>query len=185
MDLSSSSEKLCYVHCSHCNIVLAVEVPCSRMMETVTVKCGHCNNISYISPEPKPNSQYFDYQMDFTMGQQSDASSSTSIEQKPEAPPVAKPPKKKQKQPTAYNVFVRQEIQRIKAEMPEITHTEAFSMASKNWARYGGPLNYGLNPLNTISDDNESVESVSIKHESGNGSAEESYGGFRQMKRHD
>ena len=62
---SLASEKLCYVHCSYCDTVLAVSlslspsslslrpltlplqvsVPCSSLFKTVTVRCGHCTNL--------------------------------------------------------------------------------------------------------------------------------------------
>ncbi|EPS57246.1 hypothetical protein M569_17574, partial [Genlisea aurea] len=32
--------------------------------------------------------------------------------------------------------FFREEIQRIKASNPEISHRQAFSTAAKNWAHY-------------------------------------------------
>ncbi|RRT50201.1 hypothetical protein B296_00050432 [Ensete ventricosum] len=31
---------------------LQVGVPCKRLMDTVTVKCGHCNHLSFLSPRP-------------------------------------------------------------------------------------------------------------------------------------
>ncbi|PQP91674.1 protein CRABS CLAW isoform X4 [Prunus yedoensis var. nudiflora] len=45
-------------------------------------------------------------------------------------------PEKKHRLPSAYNRFMKEEIQRIKAANPEIPHREAFSAAAKNWARY-------------------------------------------------
>ncbi|KAL6965038.1 Axial regulator YABBY 4 [Sarracenia purpurea var. burkii] len=42
---SSSAEQLCYVHCSFCDTVLAVSVPCASLFKTVTVRCGHCTNL--------------------------------------------------------------------------------------------------------------------------------------------
>ncbi|OAY64792.1 Protein YABBY 5 [Ananas comosus] len=39
------SEQLCYVHCNFCDSVLAVSVPCSSLLKTVTVRCGHCGNL--------------------------------------------------------------------------------------------------------------------------------------------
>ncbi|MQM20534.1 hypothetical protein Taro_053556 [Colocasia esculenta] len=44
-----------------------------------------------------------------------------------------RPPEKKQRTPSAYNQFIREEIQRIKANNPEISHREAFSTAAKNF----------------------------------------------------
>ncbi|RZS18346.1 hypothetical protein BHM03_00050595, partial [Ensete ventricosum] len=66
----------------------------------------------------------------------SSSSSSSPREQVIQKPPfVTKPPEKKHRMPSAYNRFMREEIRRIKAAKPDIPHREAFSKASKNWAR--------------------------------------------------
>ncbi|XP_019267265.1 PREDICTED: protein CRABS CLAW isoform X2 [Nicotiana attenuata] len=130
MDLVQSSEHLCYVRCSFCNTVLAVGIPYKRLLDTVTVKCGHCSNLSFLSTRPPLQGQCFDHQTalqhqaffsDFKKGQSSSSSST---------------PEKKHRLPSAYNRFMKDEIQRIKAANPEIPHREAFSAAAKNWARY-------------------------------------------------
>ncbi|KAF5447370.1 hypothetical protein F2P56_032925 [Juglans regia] len=38
-------ERVCYVHCNFCNTILAVNVPCSNLLNIVTVRCGHCSNL--------------------------------------------------------------------------------------------------------------------------------------------
>ncbi|OEL15773.1 Protein DROOPING LEAF [Dichanthelium oligosanthes] len=148
MDLvSSQSEHLCYVRCTYCNTVLALQVgvPCKRLMDTVTVKCGHCNNLSYLSPRPpmvQPLSPT-DHPLgpfqcqgpcnDCRRNQPLPLASPTSThEASPRMPFVVKPPEKKHRLPSAYNRFMREEIQRIKAAKPDIPHREAFSMAAKN-----------------------------------------------------
>ncbi|KAK4357978.1 hypothetical protein RND71_023588 [Anisodus tanguticus] len=144
MDLVQSSEHLCYVRCNFCNTVLAVGIPYKRLMDTVTVKCGHCSNLSFLSTRPPIQGQYFDHQptlqdycSEFKKGQASSSASSTSSKPlSPNVPFVVKPPEKKHRLPSAYNRFMKEEIQRIKAENPEIPHREAFSAAAKNWARY-------------------------------------------------
>ncbi|XP_018685707.2 protein YABBY 4-like isoform X2 [Musa acuminata AAA Group] len=50
----------------------------------------------------------------------------------PRSPVVNRPPEKRQRVPSAYNRFIKDEIQRIKAGNPDITHREAFSAAAKN-----------------------------------------------------
>ncbi|KAG2713294.1 hypothetical protein I3760_04G170500 [Carya illinoinensis] len=45
---------------------------------------------------------------------------------------VNRPPEKRQRVPSAYNQFIKEEIQRIKANNPDISHREAFSTAAKN-----------------------------------------------------
>ncbi|KAK3436720.1 hypothetical protein EUGRSUZ_C01515 [Eucalyptus grandis] len=39
------TEQLCYIPCNFCNIVLAVSVPCSSLLDIVTIRCGHCSNL--------------------------------------------------------------------------------------------------------------------------------------------
>ncbi|KAH6802169.1 Plant-specific transcription factor YABBY family protein [Perilla frutescens var. frutescens] len=147
MDLvQPASEHVCYVRCTFCNTVLAVGIPCKRMMDTLTVKCGHCSNLSFLSSKPQPQGHCYDHQTtlhyqafcnEFKKGQSASSSSSTSSEpSSPKAPFVVKPPEKKHRLPSAYNRFMKEEIQRIKAANPEIPHREAFSAAAKNWARY-------------------------------------------------
>nr|XP_011462993.1 PREDICTED: protein CRABS CLAW isoform X1 [Fragaria vesca subsp. vesca] len=158
MDLVQPSEHLCYVRCNFCNTVLAVGLPFKRMMDTVTVKCGHCSNLSFLTTrpnnpiqiQPAPHQcQINDYPTTLTLhqsystdsrrgGHSSSSSSPTSLESpsSPKAPFVCKPPEKKHRVPSAYNRFMKEEIQRIKAANPEIPHREAFSAAAKNWARY-------------------------------------------------
>ncbi|KAI3976680.1 hypothetical protein MKX01_008538 [Papaver californicum] len=162
MDIHSHSEHLCYVRCNFCNTVLAVGVPCKRFVDKVTVKCGYCNCLSFLSTKPigqvhhqstaleqqnmSPNSGgtfhhhprgYFNEPR--KGGQTSSmASSSLTSNQQPSsnAPYVVKPPERKHRLPSAYNRFMKEEIQRIKTASPEIPHREAFSSAAKNWARY-------------------------------------------------
>ncbi|CAL5428499.1 unnamed protein product [Camellia sinensis] len=144
MDLVPPADNLCYVRCNFCNTVLAVGIPCKRLLDTVTVKCGHCSNLSFLSTRPPLQGQYFDHQTslqgfgcEIKKGQSSSSSSSTSSEQvSPKAPFVVKPPEKKHRLPSAYNRFMKEEIQRIKMANPEKPHREAFSAAAKNWARY-------------------------------------------------
>ncbi|XP_010544370.1 PREDICTED: axial regulator YABBY 3 [Tarenaya hassleriana] len=54
----------------------------------------------------------------------------------PKPPPVNRLPEKRPRVPSAYNRFMKEEIQRIKAGNPDISHREAFSAAAKNWAHF-------------------------------------------------
>ncbi|KAL2510403.1 Axial regulator YABBY 4 [Forsythia ovata] len=61
---------------------------------------------------------------------------------------INKPPEKRQRAPSAYNCFIKDEIRRLKAEYPGMTHKQAFSTAAKNWAhfpqsQYNGADGYG------------------------------------------
>lgn len=66
-------------------------------------------------------------------------------EQLHHTPAVNRPPEKRQRVPSAYNRFIKDEIQRIKAGNPDITHREAFSAAAKNWAHFPH-IHFGLMP---------------------------------------
>ncbi|CAL1360147.1 unnamed protein product [Linum trigynum] len=157
MDLIPPSEQLCYVRCNFCNTVLAVGIPYKRLLDTVTVKCGHCSNLSFLSTRPPlqgqclndhshlhlslqdkagPGSAFCSTDFNLKKGPSSSSSSSSAEPLSPKAPFVVKPPEKKHRLPSAYNRFMREEIQRIKTANPEIPHREAFSAAAKNWARY-------------------------------------------------
>ncbi|XP_073057614.1 LOW QUALITY PROTEIN: axial regulator YABBY 4 [Primulina eburnea] len=47
---------------------------------------------------------------------------------------IHKPPEKKQRPPSAYNHFIKEEIKRLKNKYPNMSHKQAFSTAAKNWA---------------------------------------------------
>ncbi|KAG6510580.1 protein YABBY 4-like [Zingiber officinale] len=66
-------------------------------------------------------------------------------DQLPRTSMVNRPPEKRQRVPSAYNRFIKDEIQRIKAGNPDITHREAFSAAAKNWAHFTH-IHFGLMP---------------------------------------
>ncbi|XP_072985491.1 protein DROOPING LEAF isoform X1 [Typha latifolia] len=194
MDLVSPSEHLCYVRCTYCNTVLALQVgvPCKRLMDTVTVKCGHCNNLSFLSPRPMlqalcPTDHQND-QMGF-QGPCNDCrriqpsppfSVSLNEEGTPKQPFVVKPPEKKHRLPSAYNRFMKEEIQRIKAAKPDIPHREAFSMAAKNWAKCDPRCSSTVS-----SSDNTAIRSLSLPHERGNALRVEGFDVFKQMERKD
>ncbi|CAI0476890.1 unnamed protein product [Linum tenue] len=71
--------------------------------------------------------------------------SSDELARPPPPMVVNRPPEKRQRVPSAYNRFIKEEIQRIKAENPDITHREAFSAAAKNWAHFPH-IHFGLMP---------------------------------------
>nr|ADW76862.1 drooping leaf [Cymbidium faberi] len=188
MDLVSSREHLCYVRCAYCNTVLALQVgvPCMRLMDTVTGKCGHCNHLSFLNPRRLLQAHYSEQPLGFQdpcndcgKGQLSSSSSSTSTEQAPKSPFVVKPPKKKHPLPSTYNRFMKKEIQRIKAPEPDIPHTEAFTTTTKNWANYHPRA---VNSVNSASDNNEPMKSIMFQHERGNGFAVEAFDVFKQME---
>ncbi|KAM5554822.1 axial regulator YABBY 1 [Rosa sericea] len=172
-DHLSPSDQLCYVHCNFCDTVLAVSVPCSSLFKTVTVRCGHCSNLlsvnmrglllpaaanqlhlghSFFTPQNllqeeirNAPSNTFSNQPNIMMNE-SFMPMIRGVEEIPKPPPVVnRPPEKRQRVPSAYNRFIKEEIQRIKAGNPDISHREAFSAAAKNWAHFPH-IHFGLMP---------------------------------------
>ncbi|XP_062183625.1 protein YABBY 5-like [Phragmites australis] len=70
-----------------------------------------------------------------------------------------RPAEKRQRVPSAYNRFIKDEIQRIKASNPDITHREAFSAAAKNWAHFPH-IHFGLMP-------DQGLKKTSIQNQDG------------------
>ncbi|KAK1377116.1 Axial regulator YABBY 1 [Heracleum sosnowskyi] len=168
--LFPSSEKLCYVHCDSCDTVLAVSVPCSSLFMTVTVRCGHCTNLLSVNmralqiPSPNQfhqlgNSNFFSPQSlmeeirsspsNMLLINQPNPNESRmpvrGVDELPRLPVTNRAPEKRQRVPSAYNRFIKEEIQRIKAGNPDISHREAFSAAAKNWAHFPH-IHFGLLP---------------------------------------
>ncbi|XP_022718032.1 axial regulator YABBY 5-like [Durio zibethinus] len=154
---NSAPEQLCYIPCNLCNIILAVNVPCSSLFETVTVRCGQCANLCSVNLATSFQSRagkdiqvannYTSSEYRFDLG-----SSSRSKNKLPKRAPtitttpetvVNRPPDKRHRAPSLYNQFIKEEIQRIKLNNPDITHREAFSTAAKNWARFPH-IHFGL-----------------------------------------
>ncbi|KAL9249037.1 Axial regulator YABBY 5-like protein [Drosera capensis] len=158
-----SSEQLCYIPCNFCNIVLVVSVPCSSLFDVVTVRCGHCTNLWSVNMAAAfphslswqdiqaPNYINPDLRMLDSLGSSSKCFGINKPTMRP-APPalnpaeervVNRPPEKRQRVPSAYNQFIKEEIQRIKTNNPDISHREAFSTAAKNWAHFPH-IHFGL-----------------------------------------
>ncbi|XP_047064857.1 protein YABBY 7-like [Lolium rigidum] len=142
-------ERLGYVQCKFCTTILLVSVPCSSLLlKMVAVQCGRCSGIlsvSVASPPPSPPSPSSvelplqELGVDPPPREWSDESSGADDEWEGQAvennaAAVNKPPVRKQRTPSAYNCFIKEEIKRIKAVEPKMTHKEAFSTAAKNWA---------------------------------------------------
>ncbi|KAK9108112.1 hypothetical protein Syun_024123 [Stephania yunnanensis] len=139
------------------NLVWPVSVPCSDILKVVTVKCGHCTGLLTVNLK---RATFIPLHL---LAPLEDNAELISHEEVPELPkglsqtksPVVesadndeedrilpnnqinnKPPEKRQRAPSAYNHFIKDEIKRIKAREPNITHKEAFSAAAKNWAHF-------------------------------------------------
>ncbi|RZC06666.1 Axial regulator YABBY 4 isoform B [Glycine soja] len=133
-----------------------VSVPCSSLSMVVTVRCGHCTNLLSVNMlkasfipfhllaslshlEPKESSPEEDANK--TLNSHSASMMTYSDCEEEDIIPMShhvvnKPPEKRQRTPSAYNCFIKEEIKRLKAENPEMSHKEAFSTAAKNWANF-------------------------------------------------
>ncbi|RDX83769.1 Axial regulator YABBY 4, partial [Mucuna pruriens] len=134
---------------------VVVSVPCSSLSMVVTVRCGHCTSLlsvnmmkasfvpfhllaSLTHVEPKEgnsedgaNKTLNNYNasiMTYSDCEEENVTQMTNV--------VNKPPEKRQRTPSAYNRFIKEEIKRLKAENPNMAHKEAFSTAAKNWANF-------------------------------------------------
>ncbi|KAI3700990.1 hypothetical protein L2E82_45631 [Cichorium intybus] len=167
--LSPSPEQLCYVQCNFCETVLAVSVPCSSFFTFVTVRCGHCSNLLSVNMRPhllpaatSANQLHFSHNFFSHQNIMEEIRNTPSnlfinpsniqesfgpvrVDELLKPPVVNRPPEKRQRVPSAYNRFIKEEIQRIKAGNPDITHREAFSAAAKNWAHFPH-IHFGLMP---------------------------------------
>lgn len=163
INVSATTEQLCYIPCNFCNIVLAVSVPCSSLYDIVTVRCGHCSNLWSVNmaaaafqalstwqqhqPQAPNSGNSPEYRIDLCSSSSARSNNMLATRQQPINPPeqrvVNRPPEKRQRVPSAYNQFIKEEIQRIKANNPDISHREAFSTAAKNWAHFPH-IHFGL-----------------------------------------
>ncbi|XP_022151051.1 axial regulator YABBY 4-like [Momordica charantia] len=151
-------EQICYVQCGICTTILLVSVPCSSLSMAVTVTCGHCSSLlsvnmmkatlvplhflsSIARNVPKESGG------EMNSGKFLDSFKASNLKFSeyeddeggliPVTPPVVnKPPAKRQRAPSAYNCFIKNEIRRLKAQNPQMSHKEAFRTAAKNWANF-------------------------------------------------
>ncbi|XP_077225707.1 plant-specific transcription factor YABBY family protein [Tasmannia lanceolata] len=155
MSVDVVSERVCYIHCNLCNTILAVSVPCKNLFNIVTVRCGHCANLLSVNMEASQQTFHFQdlqnqnlnsYNYGRDRGSSSNGNRTTMLDSteqdQPRMLPI-RPPEKRQRVPSAYNKFIKEEIQRIKASNPDISHREAFSTAAKNWAHFPH-IHFGL-----------------------------------------
>ncbi|XP_059658567.1 axial regulator YABBY 4 [Cornus florida] len=152
-------EQICYVQCGYCTTILLVSVPCSSLSMVVTVRCGHCTSLLSVNMTrasfvplhllaplnqdetiPEGCSEEVDAQKLSDKHSPSLMISSDEDEEEAIVLPVNhaanKPPVKRQRAPSAYNNFIKEEIRRLKIKYPNMTHKEAFSTAAKNWALF-------------------------------------------------
>ncbi|KAJ4782949.1 INO-like YABBY protein [Rhynchospora pubera] len=140
-----------YVQCNFCTTILWVGVPCSKsLLKMATVSCGHCTGLLSVCLAPTTPFYFPNVTEGVNCGDALQAppklcgniagpeegedaeERSTTVT----VPVVNKPPEKRERAPSTYNSFIREEIKRIKARDPTIGHKEAFSTAAKNWAHF-------------------------------------------------
>ncbi|CAJ1940157.1 unnamed protein product [Sphenostylis stenocarpa] len=114
-------EQICYVQCGFCTTILMVSVPCSGLSMLA-------NEGSSEDGANKSLNSYNASIMTYSDCEEENMPQTSNV--------VNKPPEKKQRTPSAYNRFIKEEIKRLKAENPNMAHKEAFSTAAKNWANF-------------------------------------------------
>ncbi|KAL1324946.1 putative axial regulator YABBY 2 isoform X2 [Arachis ipaensis] len=189
METMMATERVCYVHCNFCNTILAVSVPYSSLLTLVTVRCGHCANLltvnmgASLQPLIPPHQEHHHQKQHLSFEESSSckelgSSSSKCNKIAPFEPveshqshriPPIRPPEKRQRVPSAYNRFIKEEIQRIKASNPDISHREAFSTAAKNWAHFPH-IHFGLKM------DGNNDKQAKLDHNNGEGTQKSSNG---------
>ncbi|XP_017698332.1 protein YABBY 2-like isoform X2 [Phoenix dactylifera] len=147
MSAPVAPEQVCYVHCNFCNTILVVSVPGSNSLNVVTVRCGHCANLLSVNlgallqtlPQDVQNHNLGSQDLNMDCGSSSKCdrvSLMNSMEDVQQQTLPIRLPEKRQRVPSAYNRFIKEEIRRLKATNPDISHREAFSAAAKNWAHF-------------------------------------------------
>ncbi|PPD97835.1 hypothetical protein GOBAR_DD05143 [Gossypium barbadense] len=152
-------EQICYVQCGFCTTILLVSVPRSSLSMVVTVRCGHCTSLlsvnmmkaSFVPLHLLASFAHDDEPKEEAVSEEVGGHRKTSDRRSPSLmsssdngeedivrvnPTVNKPPEKRQRAPSAYNRFIKEEIRRLKTQNPNIPHKEAFSTAAKNWAHF-------------------------------------------------
>ncbi|MCD9558476.1 hypothetical protein HAX54_015863 [Datura stramonium] len=155
-------DTICYVQCGYCTTILLVSVPCSSLCNKIaTVRCGHCTSLLSLNlikasllplhlfasfnqthePKPEVDKEEIDDANNKSGNSESPIMASSDEEDQlenvlPVNQVVNKPPEKKQRAPSAYNCFIKEEIKRLKTLYPNMTHKQAFSTAAKNWAHF-------------------------------------------------
>ncbi|KAH0451985.1 hypothetical protein IEQ34_019284 [Dendrobium chrysotoxum] len=153
MSTSPPPNHVCYVHCNFCNTILVVSVPGTSMCSIMTVRCGHCANLLSVnmgallqSLPAHQDIQKFQSHNPVPEGLPLECESSSRCKRislfnskgnnllQDVAPTHSS--EKRQRVPSAYNRFIKEEIRRLKTNNPDISHREAFSAAAKNWAHF-------------------------------------------------
>ncbi|URD96484.1 YABBY protein [Musa troglodytarum] len=153
-----STERVCYVHCNFCNSILVVNIPWDNLLDSVRVRCECCSSLLRVSsgvqfqklPPQDIQLNFGEQPQNHNVGSQGlhmDCGSSSmcantkpmnsmsSVQQQMLQIHRKSAAEKRQRVPSAYNRFIKEEIRRLKATNPDISHKEAFSTAAKNVSR--------------------------------------------------
>ncbi|KAL9231099.1 hypothetical protein vseg_006362 [Gypsophila vaccaria] len=158
---ASSLFKAVTVRCGHCGSLLPLNLPAFHLPmagnQLNMTHHNHNHNHNHFSSNPHnhmgemtnqaPN--YSFNQPNVAANYMTPASVRGGPNELPKPPSTTRPPEKRQRVPSAYNRFIKDEIQRIKAGNPDISHREAFSAAAKNWAHFPH-IHFGLMQDQTV-----------------------------------
>nr|GMD82757.1 axial regulator YABBY 5-like [Ipomoea batatas] len=136
----SSLYEIVTVRCGHCTNLWSVNMAAAFHHQSLSSPSSpwqdhhaQVNPITLFNVSLVPNYTSSEYM--------ANGSSSKFNHKMPTRPPITtsieerivnRPPEKRARVPSAYNQFIKEEIQRIKANNPDISHREAFSTAAKN-----------------------------------------------------
>ncbi|KAL3499525.1 hypothetical protein ACH5RR_038618 [Cinchona calisaya] len=153
------------VRCGHCTNLLPVNMRGLLLPSANNHQLHHHHQFGhpFFSPSHNFLDQISSPNSNFLMNQMTTASDfnlppQTGFNDLPRPPVINRTPEKRQRIPSAYNRFIKEEIQRIKAENPDISHREAFSAAAKNWAHFPH-IQFGLMP------DHQSVKKTNVRQQ--------------------
>ncbi|GJN26883.1 hypothetical protein PR202_gb14850 [Eleusine coracana subsp. coracana] len=164
----SSLFKTVAVRCGHCGNLLSVnlrslllpaanQLPFGQALLSPTSPHGLLDEMPFPAPSTLSPEQTSPTVSTITSSNNSCGNSMSAMSIAPPPKPAPQEPQpaktgasgrtteKRQRVPSAYNRFIKDEIQRIKACNPDITHREAFSAAAKNWAHFPH-IHFGLMP---------------------------------------
>ncbi|ERN03728.1 hypothetical protein AMTRI_Chr05g65830 [Amborella trichopoda] len=154
----SSLFKVVTVRCGHCTNLLSVNMAAVLHAPSLTPAPANLQHDQLLRNQSLTGSHGYNRMMMMMTTMDSSSTSNNfnhddinnkvlipneSIAEKEERTVVNRPPEKRQRVPSAYNRFIKEEIQRIKASNPDISHREAFSTAAKNWAHFPH-IHFGL-----------------------------------------
>ncbi|KAF9626671.1 hypothetical protein IFM89_038766 [Coptis chinensis] len=137
-------EQICYVQCGYCTTILLVNVPCSSLLKVVTVRCGHCTGLlsvnmmraSFIPLQLLASVD--DNEKEEVHHEEPEHSKDPPAKELDNQSPISSE-SDEEEEIIPLNPIInkrKEEIQRLKAVHPNISHKEAFSTAAKNWAHF-------------------------------------------------